>query len=180
MGVRWRVAAGWSIDLFVGERTRDHHDLEIEVPRADHARVRRHLGLQPYAAGDGELRRMGVDDPLPEGGFQSWCFDPVAERWRIDLMAVPGDDDTWVYRRDESLTAPLAWMVAETDDGIPYLRPHGTLLYKGLSSGGIRPKDDADLETCLPRMTADERAWLAESLSRFRPDHPWTRKISGC
>ena len=30
----WYVAAGWAIDLFLGEELREHEDLEIAVPRA--------------------------------------------------------------------------------------------------------------------------------------------------
>ena len=29
----WYVAAGWAIDLFLGEERREHEDLEIAVPR---------------------------------------------------------------------------------------------------------------------------------------------------
>ncbi|MFG3690589.1 nucleotidyltransferase domain-containing protein [Micromonospora sp. NPDC047740] len=28
----WYVAAGWALDLFRGEQTREHHDIEIAVP----------------------------------------------------------------------------------------------------------------------------------------------------
>lgn len=32
ISVPWYVAAGWALDLFRGEQTRDHHDIEIAVP----------------------------------------------------------------------------------------------------------------------------------------------------
>src|SRR5262245_45368546 len=33
VNVPWCVVGGWAIDLWLGERTRDHEDIEIAVPR---------------------------------------------------------------------------------------------------------------------------------------------------
>jgi hypothetical protein len=35
--VSWYVAAGWPVDLFRGEQTRAHEDLEVAVPAAHFA-----------------------------------------------------------------------------------------------------------------------------------------------
>ena len=35
--VPWYVAAGWSVDLFRGEQTRVHEDLEVAMPAAHFA-----------------------------------------------------------------------------------------------------------------------------------------------
>jgi len=128
--VPWCIVAGWSIELFLGTPTRPHGDIELEVPRDDYPRVRDHLAqtLELHAVGSG---RIGPDDVHAPDQHQTWGLDVAAGAWRVDVMLVPGDRDTWVYRRDESLTAPRRWMVSETADGIPYLRPHGALLYKG-------------------------------------------------
>src|SRR5437660_1685859 len=48
-------------------------------------------------------------------------------------MIEPGDAEWWVYRRDDRVRAPRVEMVARTGDGIPYLLPHGALLYKAKS-----------------------------------------------
>jgi hypothetical protein len=39
--VPWAVAGGWALDLFRGEVTREHSDLEIAVPAARSPRSRR-------------------------------------------------------------------------------------------------------------------------------------------
>jgi hypothetical protein len=38
-GLTWFVAGGWAIDIFLGERTRDHEDLKIALPWLDPAAV---------------------------------------------------------------------------------------------------------------------------------------------
>ena len=90
-------------------------------------------------------------------------------------MREPGDEETWVYRRDESLRAPRSFMVDQTAGGIPFLKAHGTLLFKAKAS---RPKDEADFGLCLPRLGSDERAWLATALARMHPGHAWLNALA--
>jgi hypothetical protein len=40
VSVPWYVAAGWALDLFRGEQTREHSDLEIAVPAVSFGAVR--------------------------------------------------------------------------------------------------------------------------------------------
>jgi hypothetical protein len=102
-------------------------------------------------------------------------LDPTADEWRVDVMVEPGDADTWAYRRDPSLTAPRTFMVGTTADGLPFLLPHGTLLFKAKHG---RPKDEADLEVTLPHLEADHRSWLREAHEPFHPGHPWIERVS--
>jgi len=169
----WCVVGGWAVDLFLGERTRAHDDLEIEVPHGRFPAVRHALGgIEWRLVGDGEVRR--VDGELPEEPHQTWALDVEAQAWRLDVMRVAGDDATWVCRRDPSITLPRAVAVRRTADGSPYLAPAPTLLFKAKAS---RPKDEADLAACLPRLAEDDRAWLRDALDRVHPSHPWLARL---
>ena len=175
VGVGWCVVGGWSIDLFLGRQTRDHHDLEIAIERADFRSVRRQLGeLDFYVVKNGQLRRLGDEEEPPADTHQTWVFDPVDDAWRVDVMVEPGDADTWVYRRDEQVRAPRSFMVGRTAGGTPFLRPHGALLYKAKSR---LPKDEADLDSCLPNLGEDARVWLASAIERVHPEHPWIDRL---
>ena len=88
-------------------------------------------------------------------------------------MVVPGDADTWVYRRDPALRAARSFMVG-TAGGVPYLGPHGVLLFKAKYQ---RDKDEADFDACSATMDEDRRAWLACALQRFHPGHPWIDRL---
>jgi hypothetical protein len=169
--VPWCVVGGWAIDLFVGHETRPHADLEIAVLRPDLPRIRRALaGYRFHAVGEGEVRALADGEEPPAGRHQNWVLDPDVHAWRVDVMLEPGDATTWVFRRDPTVRAPRADMMGHTAEGIPFLRPHGALLYKAKA---VRPKDEHDLATCLPRLPAPERAWLAAALARVHPGHPW-------
>ena len=174
--VTWCVVGGWSVDLFLGRETRAHEDLEIAILRPDWPRVRRALSdLVLHAVGDGEVRLLAPDEEPPAKIHQTWALDPRANEWRVDVMMESGDAATWAYRRDESLTAPRNVMVGATADGIPYLHPRATLLFKAKYQ---RPKDEADLEVTLPHLEADDRSWLRAALERFHPGHAWLERLA--
>jgi hypothetical protein len=167
----WCVIGGYAIDLFLGAATRPHVDLEIAILRADLPAVRAHLDeLVFHAVGDGSVQRLGVDEPAPPDRHQHWGLDERAGAWRVDVMVEPGDDDWWVYRRDEQVRRQRAEMVSESNGGVPYLRPEGTLLFKAKR---MSAKDDVDFEACLPSMDVTSRAWLAKALRTVHPGHPW-------
>jgi len=172
----WCVVGGWAIDLFLGRETRAHEDLEIAVPRAEFAAIRARLtGFALHAVGDGEVRALGPDEPPPPDRHQNWVLDPRANAWRVDVMLEPGDADTWVYRRDESIRAPRAAMVGATPDGVPYLAPQAALLFK--AKAATRAKDEADFEAVLPELDSAARAWLRDALAQTQPEHPWARRL---
>jgi hypothetical protein len=176
LDIAWCVVGGWAIDLFVGHETRAHGDLEIAILRDDLTAVRLALDdLVFHLVRDGEVRRFAEGVERETDNHQNWPLDPDANEWRVDIMLEPGDAETWVYRRDEGLHAARSFMVGRTDDGIPYLRPHGVLLFKAKY---LRPKDEADFDTCLPRLDGEQRTWLAERLDEFHPEHPWAARLT--
>ncbi len=86
----------------------------------------------------------------------------------MDVMLEPGDDETWVFRRDARIRAPPAFMIAQAP--IPHLKAHGTLLYKAKAA---REKDRADFANAAPTLDAPARAWLIEALTLAHPGHEW-------
>ena len=176
VAIPWCVVGGWAIDLFLGEQTRDHEDLEIAVLREDFSHVRHALNRFVFhVVGDGEVRRLSEAAEPPRDKHQTWVLDIAAGAWRVDVMLEPGNPSTWVFRRDEAIRAPRAFMIQHTTDSIPFLGPHGVLLYKAKAA---RSKDEADLARCLPQMAHDQRVWLATALERVHPKHPWLERIA--
>src|SRR5262245_40400957 len=161
LDIAWCVVGGWSIDLWLGRETRAHADLEIAIARADFDRMREHLyDYVLHSVGDGEVRLLSRDEDPPVDSHQNWVLDPRANEWRMDVMLEPGDAQTWVFRRDESIRAPRRSMIG-TRDGIPFLKAHGALLFKAKRA---ESKDALDFAACLPLLDSDDRAWLTGAL----------------
>jgi hypothetical protein len=172
----WCVVGGWAVDLSIGRETRFHEDLEIAIPRDDFPVIRTHFeraGYVLHEVGDGEVRRLDANTQRNPEKHQNWVMDPSTYEWRVDVMLEAGDPTTWVFRRDERIRAPRAFMEGRAN-GVPYLKAHGVLIYKAKY---MRPKDEADFAIAAPLLSAAERAWLIEALSLAHPGHAWIGQL---
>jgi hypothetical protein len=168
----WCVVGGWALDLWHGRQTRDHGDLEFTVLREDIAVFRAALpGMNFYTVGNGIVEYLASDASPPAGISQVWCEDIVERCWRVDMMIEPGTPETWVYKREPEITRPRSEMVAQTPDGVAYLKPAAILLFKAKYQ---RDKDEADFANALPKLEPAERVWLKACLDAKHPGHGWT------
>jgi len=177
----WYVAAGWAIDLFLGEERREHEDLEIAVPRDRFSRIAERLSGFELFIPDGDLTDPGLVWPFAQAPAaldrhqQTWVREPATGRWRLDIFREPSEGETWICRRDERIKLRYADVIEWTDDGVPYGRPEIVLLFKAKHSD--RPKDEADFTAVLPRLDPLRRRWLVAALQLVHPAHPWLDRI---
>lgn len=180
--VPWWIAGGWALDLFLGEQTRDHDDVDVQILRRDQQEIRTLLGAWDIQGAD--LDRLPVEWPFREwevgqtldpSVHDVWCRPNKADPWVFQLMVADFVDDQWLFRRDPRIRRPLAAIGHRTHDGIPYIAPEIQLLYKARAS---RPKDEADFARTLPALDEKSRQWLAQSLAFVHPEHAWLMKLT--
>lgn len=171
----WCIVGGWALDLWLGEQTRDHDDLEFTILRQDFWAFQQVLcDHELYIAHEGELTFLPPDQPPTPCVQQLWCLDPRDLAWRVDMMIEPGTSETWIYKRNYSIRASRTEMVFHDRDGIPYLRPAAILLFKAKH---LRGKDIDDFNKVLPELPESERAWLKHYLAELHPNHLWLKKL---
>lgn len=171
--VAWAVAGGWALDLWRGQQFRPHDDIEISVSSAALGKVRECLPDHIfYAASKGALSEISPAEPVK--AHQFWVLDPVAAKWRVDVMIDPGDEQCWVYRRDPRIHVPRREMLARSDDDIPYLRPQAVLLFKAKDP---RPKDEIDFLNSVPTLASCERDWLKHAVQTAHPGSRWLQRL---
>jgi hypothetical protein len=174
----WYVAAGWSIDLFLGGRRREHEDLEIAVPAARFGEFVVPLaraGIDLYPIVDGRAVPLAeIDAETFAESHQTWGLERAAGAWRLDVFREPSDGAGWLARRDESIRLPYEELIARTASGIPYARPEVVVLFKAKHA---RDKDNADFAAVLPHLDAAQRRWLQEALELVHPGHPWLDEL---
>jgi hypothetical protein len=177
----WYVAAGWAIELFLGQERREHEDLEIAVPRDRFGRIAERLSGFELFIPDGGLTDPGLVWPFAQapaaldGHQQTWVRDPATLRWRLDIFREPSDGEIWICRRDERIKLPYVDVIEWTEEGIPYGRPEIVLLFKAKHAD--RPKDEGDFTAVLPKLDSVRRSWLADALRLVHPGHPWLDRI---
>jgi hypothetical protein len=171
MPIRWWVAGGWAIDLFVGAPTRDHDDLDVAVLRPDQLAVQSHLdGWDLRVAHHGRLTPWAPGRPLAPDEHGIWARPDPASPWRLELLIDEVVGGRWAYRRNPAVRLPRERLGRRTATGVPYLRPEVVLLYK---SRQPREPDECDARVAVPRLSAPERAWLAAAIAADTPDHHW-------
>ncbi|MFD3748154.1 nucleotidyltransferase domain-containing protein [Nocardia sp. NPDC058633] len=166
----WGIAGGWALDLFAGAVSRAHDDIEITVPRADFPLIAAAFPEYEWdVVGSGQLWPYPAAATRPDL-HQTWLRDPFTGAFHLDVFREPHDGDTWICRRDPTITLPYAELIRTTPTGIPYLIPEVVLLFKAKAH---RPKDDADFRRVLPLLPDQRLARLNSWLTQLYPDHPW-------
>jgi hypothetical protein len=87
--------------------------------------------------------------------------------WLLDITVGEGDDEAWIYRREERLRIPWEDAVLRTAAGVPYLSPELQPLFK---SSNLRHKDLVDARQVIPGLSDQQRGRLARQLP---DDHDW-------
>ncbi|HEY8719331.1 hypothetical protein [Pengzhenrongella sp.] len=168
---RWWIAGGWAIEEFTGVGRR-HDDVDPSIPRSDVDLLCDHLKgtMDVWSADSGTFRPLQRgDDELSTTCENLWLRPGGAAPWEYDVILMDTTPSTRTFKRDARISRPLD-EILWTRDGIDYLRPEVQLLHK---ARGLRPKDQADFEACLPKLSDPARSWLADALAVAHPSHPW-------
>ena len=165
----WAIAGGWAIDLYLGERTRPHADIDIQVDRRDAGLLHQSLpGWHLYLA-NRVVCEWSEGTAAPAVVSDIWCRRPTGP-WQFQVMLGEFDEQRWYYKRDRSIHGPIADLTVEVD-GIPVIAPEIQLLYK--SNRPLLAKNEHDFLHALPRLNDEQRNWLAQSLASHHFEHPW-------
>jgi len=169
----WCVAGGWAIDLCLGQVTREHEDLEIALPRgrADEI-LPRFPECDFFAVDSGEAWLWSPE--TGDSSHQTWVRERSTGSWRFDLVREPHDGDIWICRRNPAIRMPYKILIRRTPDGIPFVVPEVTLLFKAKAT---REKDEADFTNVLPHLERHALEWLHDALHVTHPDHPWIERL---
>lgn len=172
----WYVAGGWGIDLFLGQVTRTHDDVEITILREDQGVLRAqlagwHLSYIDDRQATATWTPWETDTWLEPPDFQIGARRLDSELAVLDVFLNDVSGGQLHFRRDPAITLPIEWMGGRSAvDGIPYVAPEMLLLYKAKYH---RPKDELDFDAAAPHLTPAQRSWLREALLADRPADPW-------
>jgi hypothetical protein len=171
IGVPWWIAGGWAVDLFAGDQSRLHEDLDIGVLRRDVPAVRAALSSwEFFQATAGVLTRLPAGGAPPSDVHSLWCRPTGTDLWTLELMLDESEGDMWLFRRQPEVRRALSTVFRWNSEGIPYLAPEIQLLYKAQRP---RERDQADFNRIACRLDDAARIWLLDALVRIHPKHEW-------
>jgi len=170
----WGVASGWALDLFVGQQSRAHADVDIAVLRADQRQLRPQLIGRVEKVVEGRLADWTPAEVLALPTHEVHVTWPDGYHLEFLLNERNRETNEWVFRRDGRVRRPMRTAFVRAP--IPYLAPEIVLLYK---SKVPAPKDDADFRFVVSHLDSDRRSWLRQALDMIAPGHPWAIALAG-
>lgn len=198
MGIPWAVCGGFALELFLGEETRVHSDIDVCVFEPDRERVCRHMlqnGWSVYEfRGQGLLRSI-YPGKASEPGRNLMClredcdlvtFHPggddgtyyhefhhkgIAELNYLEFLFNTVQDGCFVFPGQNSVRRELSKAVLSRE-GVPYLAPELALLFKAGRTEQANSR--SDFQAVFPQLDGGQRQWFLESLGRLYPEgHEW-------
>jgi GrpB-like predicted nucleotidyltransferase (UPF0157 family) len=175
----WHICGGWALDLWLGRVSRVHHDVDVQVARADQLALQAQLLSRSWkllTPHDGQLepwpRHMRLELPRHQvHAHRQGRF--------IDFLLAEQDGGVWRYRRDPTIIQDVSRIGLRSQEGIPFLAPELVLLFKSKNtSGRERGKDQADFEGVSSALAPERRAWLRWALLAVDPSHLWIERLS--
>jgi Aminoglycoside-2''-adenylyltransferase len=171
----WTIVGGWAIDLWLGQQTRSHKDIEISILRDDIKIFQNSLTeIDFFCAGSGKLTALAPNQTPEHAVHQVWCLDRTQQQWRLDIMMEPGTQEEWVFRRNPIIKRPRSKMTSKTPTDIPFLNPAGVLLYKAKH---VRGKDEHDFDQVAQKLQPSDKDWLIGALQVEHPNHHWIERL---
>jgi len=170
----WGVAGGWALDLFLDRITREHQDIEVAAFREDQLILQRYLSSRGWSleyVRDGRLVPWPMGERLQLPVHEVWCRIGNGPLRRIEVLLNERAADTFVFRRDFRIRAPIDRTFVRSISGIRILAPEIVLLYK--CKRPMQPKEQQDFSKTLAALDLERRQWLMQSLATLDPEHPW-------
>ncbi len=170
--LRWILAGGYALELFVGKTYRAHGDIDILIARKDQQQLLHYLPQSRIfiATPPGQLVPF-FDTFFYERPVQDiWILSEDQRSWCLQIMLVDIENQHWRYKRNDAIHLPFDAIYFNVEQ-IKVLKPEIQLLYK---SKTIRPKDQLDFEMVYPKLCDEAKNWLQQSLKKCYEAHVWT------
>lgn len=168
----WAFCGGWTVDAWLGRRTRDHCDVDLSIFHDDQRAIFEYLTtgwlLNGHDADDEAGTAPWTGRRL---GFPAHIHAYHGDEFNLDIQLNRRDGSEWVFSTKAGIRLPIDRCITTSPWGIPTLTPEAILFYKAI--GFIRPHDEADFRALEPTLTYEARTWLANALAALRPEHEW-------
>jgi aminoglycoside-2''-adenylyltransferase len=187
----WSLCGGWAVDAWLGHISRDHGDVDLSVFDADHQQLVDHLAgwqliahtsvVDDVSTGLWDGRRLPVPShiharspadagPIPEDGV---C-EP-AKGWWLDIQIDGAEGGECVLRQEPRVALPMSDAIRTSPWLVPCASPEVLLFFKAALP---RRRDWRDFVALLPRLDAQQIAWLRDAIALAYPEHPWIDALS--
>jgi len=169
----WCLCGGWAIDLWLGQSTRQHEDVDVALLREDQLALKFFLEDWKFWLLDGGVKKAWRDWQMRMLPIHE-IHGTSPQGRQIEFLLNESQEDQWVYRRAFGVRRPLETWIVRAAFGVPVLAPEIVLLYK---SKDPTPADELDFRVAVDRLEPARLGWLDSALRGVDPNHPWLGAI---
>jgi hypothetical protein len=171
----WFVAGGWAIDLFIGDVTRVHKDIEIAIFRKDQSRLREYLfGWEFTKVVNGKIEPWNQDEWLELPIHEIHAHTKNTFFLELEILLDESSESEWRFRRNLDIARPLSMIRLLSDIDVPFLAPEIVLLYKAKNP---RSKDEDDFHRVCSLVDKERQVWLKQAITVCHPGHHWLAEL---
>ncbi len=170
-GRPWGFCGGWALDLFLNQETRGHVDVDVAVLRRDQVALRRHLVEREWwlEIADGSKLTPWEDGRIIQPPLHGiWASNQLHDPTFIEFLLSEGNETTFQFAGDPSITLPLDEAFVRSEAGLPVLAPQIVLLHQ-VGDAATPPPPTA----ALAALGEAQRKWLRRGIERLYPGHVW-------
>lgn len=171
-GIDWFIAGGWTIDFFIGYKSRSHKDFEISIWRNDQKFI--HDSLPDWK----------IQKVIPKVKTEIWEKDeylelPIHEihankgNKNIEILLNENNGCDWIFRRDNRINIIINDFYF-TKGNIKVIAPEIVLLYKAKT---LNDNDILDFKNTIQLLSKKSRSWLKNALLIYDPNHKWIMEL---
>jgi hypothetical protein len=166
---KWAIAGGWALDLFLGQVSREHDDVEVAIFRDDQRGLREYLYLSGWSfeaqVGPGQRERWDGRQWLEPPVHELHGVSPDGEE-RLEILLNERRGRQWRYRRCAAVSLPIERAIRRGAWNVPVLAPEVVLLQK---SAAPEARDWLDFRAVVDRLGEEETTWLRGAIARAHP-----------
>jgi hypothetical protein len=171
----WYIAGGWSIDLAIGRKTREHKDMDIVVFREYIPDVLAYFeNWEIGVAIPGENRLESVIN-MNQVMQPRYCLHIKNEVDFVEVLLTDRLSTHAIYRRNPSITIPLIDLIKTDPMNRSYITPEWQLLFKSKSP---RDYDEQDYINSISYLSIRQKEWLKQSLVDTNASVKWIELLS--
>lgn len=171
----WFVAGGWAIDLFIGDITRLHKDIEIAIFRKDQNSLRKYLfGWEFTKVVNGKMNPWNEHEWLELPIHEIHAHTQNSFFSKLEILLDESSESEWRFRRNLDIARPLSRIRLCSEIDIPFLAPEVVLLYKAKNP---RLKDEDDFHSVCRLLDEERQVWLKQAITVCHPGHHWLTEL---
>ncbi|MFC5700383.1 nucleotidyltransferase domain-containing protein [Cohnella faecalis] len=170
----WFIAGGWSIDLAVGEKTRNHKDMDICIFREDVEYALEHFqGWDVHVAVPGEHRLERVNE-LGDLNPPRYCLHLFKGDEFLEILLTERRKEEVIFRKNREINMHISDFIRGHLPRL-YVNPAWQLLFKSLST---REEDEHDFRVYRGRVKdTKSKKWLLDSMIKVKGNAEWIEKL---